>query len=492
MSVALGLDLRAGRARLALLEAPREPVLLADPADPAVFEQLTTVARDGAGFLAGAAAAAAGDLDPDLPRVPDVAAALARAGSTLHDAEGRSWPATALAAVLLRKWKRDVEAQGGRIERCALALPADAPGLVRRAWATAAAAADLPVFRVVDRAVALACSGLERERVAAPRTDLVFALDGEGFEAAVVRVEGGAPRVLAREVHAEWSTRQVTERLAARLGGPEAGAPASPEALEGLRARLDAPGALHARLGLVRLGRMEEHVVLRHDAALARRELVEQGLTSLAACLRAAGLTGAAIGRVVLAGDGCRSAAVASRVAAFSGLHEAQVAARQPAAAAAFGAALWAAAEPAAPADEVETGRLPVDLGLRTRDPETGKPGLRVILRRGAELPARRAVTLYNGREDQARMVLEILRSAEGPEHSERIGVITYGPIEPPRAHRPLEVQLSCDRAGRLELVVRDVRSESAVRHDLDDPVLAGLLGVEGWRAAVRQARIND
>jgi hypothetical protein len=111
----------------------------------------------------------------------------------------------------------------------------------------------------------------------------------------------------------------------------------------------------------------------------------------------------------------------------------------QPHMAIAYGAALIAAQRSGSP-----SGKAPpllqrvsgFDLGCRVFDPATSQPAVDAVIARNTPIPARRTITYYTNRADQARIILDVVQVKAPGEPPASLGYFAF-PVDRPRKNQP-------------------------------------------------------
>jgi hypothetical protein len=110
----------------------------------------------------------------------------------------------------------------------------------------------------------------------------------------------------------------------------------------------------------------------------------------------------------------------------------------------AYSAALIAAQRSGSPAGKAPPLLQRVsgfDLGCRVFDPVTHQPTVDALIARNTPFPARRTITYYSNRADQARLILDIVQVKAPGEATISLGHFAF-PIDRPRKNHPLAITL--------------------------------------------------
>jgi molecular chaperone DnaK (HSP70) len=161
---------------------------------------------------------------------------------------------------------------------------------------------------------------------------------------------------------------------------------------------------------------------------------------------------------------------------------------RQPFAATAYGAALAAESGSHEARHMALNSVAPCHLGLRVRDPVTGRATFEPLIKRNTPLPATHTATFYTTRPEQTRIILDIVQSKDGVEVVDSLGYFAFGPIRRPQKNYPVEVTVSYNAEGMARVQARDpISGETLERNMLDtsDPGAARLAQERAWLGGI-------
>ena len=193
-------------------------------------------------------------------------------------------------------------------------------------------------------------------------------------------------------------------------------------------------------------------------------------------CLDAAALGWGQVDVVLLTGGSSLLPRVRQRLAQETGKPAAGLYNRHPHQAVAYGAALLADATATRGDNQPMMAVAPYHLGLRVRDPATGRPAVEVLVKRNEPLPARQTATFYTTRADQTRLVLDVVQSKGENDIVASLGLFAFGPLRRPRKNYPVEVTLAYDTEGLVRVTARDLVTGEAMERELTqghDPEVA-------------------
>ena len=104
--------------------------------------------------------------------------------------------------------------------------------------------------------------------------------------------------------------------------------------------------------------------------------------------------------------------------------------------------------------------------GLPRVRPLTCQPAVDALIARNTPVPARRTITYYSNRADQARIILDIVQVKAPCEAAISLGHFAF-PIDRPRKNHPLEITLGYDEHGMVSVVACDPDTGREVQRDL-------------------------
>jgi molecular chaperone DnaK len=497
----LGIDLGTTYTLTSHLNAQGVPALVPDPHFPSEFRTASVVQLDGSTALVGRAAEEALLEDATLPTARGFKAQMGALQAAWRDPSGRLWSAEALSALVLRKQLRDQDLHlGEAVESVVITVPANFNDQQRRATRLAARLAGLGNVHLVEEPIAAAMFYGYSER-GAEQTLLVYDFGGGTFDATVLHIAAGRIYVLANQGHNQLGGRRIDQRIAEliaeevrRVHRVDLGTdPATAEPLR--RAAEDAKLTLSGgqrslfRRTLVVGGRTLEFMLGRDQLDRLVLPLVEESLVVAQRCLDDASLHWGLIDRVLLTGGSSLLPQVSRRLGEVSGKRGDALLCRHPHQAVAYGAALIADARAGGSGAEPTIAVAPAHLGLRVRDPATGRDRLEVLVKRNTPLPARQTATFYTVRPDQTRMILDVAQSRGDGEPVESLGTIAFGPLRRPQQNYPVEITLGYDSEGIVRVTARDPLSGEALEREFAggaDPELQRLAQEKAQVMAIR------
>jgi molecular chaperone DnaK len=497
-----GIDLGTTFSIIAQVNAQGVPALFPDLHDANQFQTPSVVHVAGNAALVGQPAESLLDEDPSQPVARFFKLKMGSPDPAYRDAQGREWPAEALSALVLRKLVRDAKAFANEeVEACVVCVPAQFGDAQRRATKDAAVLAGLPAPELVEEPVAAATFyGMAESR--REQTIFVYDLGGGTFDATVLATSPKGLYVLATDGCSDAGGKRVDDAIMQLVAedfrkahgidprGDGAAEVQLRKFAERVKVQLGLPGRGQVSQLVLLCGKPYEFLLTRSQFERLIAPLVERTIEASNRCLKGAGLSWKSVDKLLLAGGSTLIPFVQQRLRKEADKAGDQVCSQQPRQAVAYGAAAIAsrARRPDAPA--VMQRIASHDLGLRVWDKASGRPGVQVLVQRNTPLPARHTTTIYTTREDQTRIVIEIVQS-KGEEPSS-LGNFAFGPIAAPRKNYPLELTVAYDVEGIVKVTARDPRTGQEMQRVLEDSAQSGGARLGELRALVQGVKVNE
>lgn len=478
-----GIDLGTTFSMVAHVNAHGQPALFPDVHNASLFRTPSTVYVGREGCLVGAAAEELLDDTPDLPVARFVKAHLSTPDWRYADHLERHWPAEGLSALILRKLLRDVDTFTGEDRGPAvLTVPAQFTDEQRRATLRAADLAGMSDTKLVEEPVA-AATFYGQDEGPADRTLLVYDFGGGTFDVTILQTARDGLFVLATDGVSKLGGRHLDDQLVALMAAAYTrqfqhsplSDPGSVQRLRRLaedsKIKLSRPGLNQVKHAILLMGQPFEFVLTRGMFDTIVNEAVAQTLAATQRCLAAAALDWQDIDKILLTGGSSLLPQVRDGLMRASGKPAAELICKTPHQAVAYGAALLAARyarthteghAAAAPTVRQVSG---ADLCLRVWDRKTQRPGLEVLIGRNTPLPTTYSRTFYTNRDDQTRIVLELVQRRGEPAEEFSLGHFAFGPISDPRRNYPLEITTSLTEDGLVQVLARDPATGRQFEH---------------------------
>lgn len=502
----IGIDLGTSFSLIGQVDDRGVPALFSDHHESDRFQTPSIVHVGRHGALVGRAVEDMLEDDPSLSVVRHVKLRMGSPEPALVDDAGRTWPPETISALILRKILRDAEASSHEsTEAAVIGVPAQFADAERRATKTAALLAGLPEPTLVEEPIAAATyygmAAPEREE-----TLFVYDLGGGTFDATLLQASPDGLYVIATDGLADVGGKRFDEAIMSVVadgfrkthGTDPLSDPAANFQLrrhaEAAKIELGKPGKERVSRTLLVMGRTAELVLSRRQFESLIAPALEATLEASRRCLASAALDWPDIDRVLMTGGSTLVPMVRERIQQFSGKEGSRIVTHQPHHAVCYGLALVArsAGDDEGPDRPLVHQIATYDLGMRVLDRETGRPGVHVLLKRNTPLPAKHQATFYTTRDDQTRMVLDLVQT-KGDGGSERsLGHFAFGPITEPRKNYPVEITIAYDLEGIVKVTARDPRSGRQLEREIADESQIESARLARWRQQVMNVRINE
>lgn len=489
----VGIDLGTTYSLAAYVSERGVPTLIPDRLDASEFRTPSVVHVGEAGCLVGQSVEVLLDDEPGLPHARHFKLAMGENRGAYADGSGREWWPPALSALVLRKLMQDIEAFANEpVQGVVITVPANFDDAQRRATRDAAMLAGIGRVKLMDEPVAAATYYGFSERDG-DQTLFVYDLGGGTFDATVLQSGDEGLFALAtsgnRQLGGKWVDDILADYVLTEFERQHGHRPADAASRQQVRRfaedaklQLSRPGKNRVSRTLLVGSHALDFVITQDHFDQLIDGLVGKTLEVCAEALERAGLSWGMVDKVLLTGGSSLLPLVTRKLAAASGKSPESLVCRQPHQAVAFGAALLSRQVFSAAGGDTRLQSIcSHDLGIRAVDPKTRQPTVKVLVGRNTPLPARARTTFFTTRDDQRRMIFEVVQAqGEGEERIERsLGHFAFGPITQPRRNYPVEAELGYDLDGMVTVRARDPATGDELHRELDrdaqsmDPALA-------------------
>lgn len=395
-----------------------------------------------------------------------------------EDNNNKKWTAHGLNALIIKKLLKDVDIFADtEVEEAVVTIPAQFNDKQRKAVKAAATLAGLPKIRLVEEPVAAAtfygCSNLKRDE-----TILVYDLGGGTFDSTILQKSEEGLFVLSVEGTAECSgagfDNIITELIAQEMIRTHGIDPRNDAQnlvnlnciAEIIKIKLSNPGKSRVKQTIFLAGKTIEFVITKKQFENLIRPLIIKSTEICKSCLESAMLTWTDIDRLVFTGGSTLIPEVRQHIQNHSEINIEKVFFKQPHQAVAYGAALIAkqsfgGLSGVSVIKQVATASL----GLRVYDPQKQAFSIEVLIEKNMPLPAAAKKIFYTTRADQKRIILELVQLKSDCIHPLSLGKFAFGPIASPRKNHPLEVSISYDSEGLVQVKARDPDNNSEIEY---------------------------
>lgn len=479
----LGIDLGTTFSLAAHLNAQGIPTLFPDMYDANQFRTPSVAILGEDVCFVGALAENAEEDEPGVGVIRHVKLALGT-DQIWQDEAGREWRAETISALYLKKLARDVEAHTQEeIEHLVITVPANFSDAQRRATKHAALLAGLPNPTLVEEPVAAATFyGVEKAR--GDNTIFTYDLGGGTFDATIVQSSPDGLYALATEGRNDVGGKAVNEALIAFVAAEfkamhgydpltdPTGYPVMNRFAEEAKIALSRPGLGQFRKTLAISGRMMELVITRTQFEKLITPIVEKTFGVCDSVLNRVGFSWGEMDKILLAGGSTFLPMVSSLLRERAGANSRNFVTNQPHHAVAYGAALIAAqlAGKATRVPQLHRNLTATDLGIRVWNKETNSADLKVLIPSNTPLPAKYKHTFYTNRPDQTRLIIELVQRNAGDPMGQSLGYFAFGPLANPRKNLPLEVTISCDMEGLVQVSAMQPDTGREIKHTVGGP----------------------
>jgi molecular chaperone DnaK len=426
--------------------------------------------------------------EPGLSNARGFKAQMGRNAPVYQDDKGQGWDAMALSALVLQKLARDTRLHCGEpITQALITIPANFDDTQRKATQLAATLAGIGQVTLVEEPIAAAAFHGFSERDQ-EQTLLVYDLGGGTFDATVLQISQGRLYVLATEGHNRLGglgvdaalVQLLAERFERQQGlNPMADAAAA-EALRrfAVQAKLELSQGRRTALrkAVVLGGRVGELGINLDQFEAVVQPVVAESLRVCESCLQAAALGWGQLDRILLVGGSSLLPQVGRALALASGQAASALLSRHPHQAVAYGAGLlahaqgtWAPDGGSSPDAALQQTVAPYHLGLRVRDPATGRPTVQVLIKRNTPLPAQHTAVFYTSRADQTRLVFDVVQGKTEHDVQASLGRFIFGPLERPQRNYPVELTVGYDAQGLVRVQAKDLITLRSLQRDFSD-----------------------
>ena len=477
----LGIDLGTTYSLVSYLNAQGIPTLIPDQNNAREFRTPSIIHFSEEGCYVGSIVE---DLlldDPELLAHRFIKLEMGAETAVFKDAKGNDWRPEAISAIYLKKLLQDVEAQVGEdIESVVIAVPANFNDAQRRGTKIAARLAGLPTPTLIEEPIAAATFYGASQQV--EETLFIYDLGGGTFDATVLQSSPDGLYALATQGRNDIGGKTINERLIAFLSkdfqsrtglsvdSDQANATRLMQFAEDAKLKLSEPGVGQVRETLFLSGTAFEIILTRSQFEQIIEPLIDESILVCENCLKDAGMDWSMIDRLILAGGSSMMPMVLDKLRNRSGLPGSRIATKQPHQSIAYGAALVAAqlAGKSANSPKLHRQIASNDLGLRVWNKALNAPDVEVLIKRNTPLPTEYTRTFYTTREDQTRLVIELVqKSAESIDEVQSLGHFAFGPLANPRKNLPVEITIKADMEGLLHITAKEPSSGQVINQTM-------------------------
>ena len=250
------------------------------------------------------------------------------------------------------------------------------------------------------------------------------------------------------------------------------------------------PGRNQVRKTLLIAGKTLDFVITKNQFEQLIDQLIEETIKVSERCLESAGLDWMMVDKVLLTGGSSLLPLVIDKIAIACDKPRGDIECKQPHQAVAYGAALIANQQ-SENTDNTLQRISAYELGVCARDLKNGEPMVQVLVKKNMPVPASESTTFYTTRDDQARMVIEVVQQKAPDDQEKSLGYFIFN-IDQPRKSYPVEITLAYDLEGMVKVTAKDPETGAVLERVMDEEGQAmdeRLLEQQQW---VDLLRVNE
>ncbi|MGX5174009.1 Hsp70 family protein [Aliikangiella sp. IMCC44653] len=499
----LGIDLGTTFSLVAYVNAQGVPALFPDYHDANEFRTPSVIHIGEEGCLVGQALEELLEDEPALTQARFVKLGLGKNEPLYTDHKNNHWLPPSLSALILKKLMRDVEAfLHEEVNGVVISVPANFNDAQRKATKHSAILAGLPSPTLIEEPIAAATYYGFADK-SGEQTLFVYDLGGGTFDATVLQSSDDGLYALATEGTNEIGGKGVDELIMAQVAQEYQRIHNQDPMLDPVTASqlrrfatdtklaLAKPGRNQVRKTLLLGGKTLDFVITRLQFETMINDLIDETIRVSERCLDSAGLDWMMIDKVLLTGGSSLLPLVTDKIAVACGKPREDIVCKQPHQAVAYGAALIAEQRNANSTANNLQRISAYELGVRARNRETGEPMVQVLVKKNMPVPAAESTTFYTTRDDQFRMVIEVVQQKAANDQEKSLGYFIFG-IEEPRKNYPVEITLAYDLEGMVKVTAKDPETGTVLEQIMDEDGQAmdqALMEQKSW---VDDTRVND
>jgi molecular chaperone DnaK len=480
----IGIDLGTTFSLAAYLEGDGTPMLAQDQ----IFKKNTTppsVYLGGSGALVGWQAQGRFEQNPDQTRlISSFQTHFGEKKTIAMDPQGNAWSAEALAALLLKKLRHDVEKQvGKKVEGAVITVPAHFNENQRKGVHDAASLAGIQLLGLLDEPVAAAMHyGFSANDQAREKICLIYDLGGSTFDATVLgfHPESGID-VLSQGSHSGLGGREFDDIVQSFIAqtlqsdfGPDFNWSAYAlvqlkKVAEEVKIEFSDPTTYFVRKR-VSIGAWQKEITFtRQYFEEHAAQIIEQTIQISKKCLSDADIAMERIDAFLLVGGSSQIPIVRQALETKLQIDPKKILVHHPMNAVAFGAAMHAE-QLSGSSDSIGLsggyrGITGYHAGIRTIHPVTGEVQVEVLIRKNTSLKSKGIKVFKTRSAVQDHILLELVQFFVSPDDAIVIGQLVIGPIAQPALNYEIEVCLEHMPDGRLFIRATDLRTGREMRH---------------------------
>ncbi|WP_068546305.1 Hsp70 family protein [Thalassotalea crassostreae] len=476
----LGIDLGTTFSLASYINAANQVALIPDKYDTNNFRTPSVVQIGSNGCFVGDAVEAQLQENPSSEHVRFVKLAM---GEEQHfvDHQQRQWRPEAISALILKKLINDTTSfLPENLAGAVVTVPANFSDNQRQATKQAALLAGIPRATLIEEPIA-AATFYGMNDISGDQTLFVFDLGGGTFDATLLQAADDGLFVLATDGQHDLGGKTVDEAIMQqvadeyeRLHGDDPRQNST--ALVQLRqfateAKLELckPGVNQVRKTLLINKRTVDFLLTQAQFNRLVDKLVEQAITVCERCLSAASMDWDFVDHILLTGGSSLLPLVREKLAQRTDRPKDGLMLKQPHQAVAFGAALIANQLFSDSSNKKQLQRATSwQLGIRVAGRD-GKPCVQVMIDKNQPVPANKTVTFNTTRENQPRMVIEVVQQKDSNEDEKSLGYFIFALPENAAIRYAVDITLAYDIEGLVTATARNPKTGTQLKQVMDE-----------------------
>lgn len=473
----VGIDLGSEYSSIAMLNSDGVPILIPDRSNPGMFRTASLVHIGPNDCTVGDRCQSWLEDQPGLLVARRSKTAIGQTRHNYEDHHKRRWSAEAILALILAKLRNDaVACSHNVISQAVISVPALFNHLQRTALRQAADWIQLPVRELVDEPIAAARYLTDGDQ--SEKRVLIYSLGSEYFEASLVHCAQGRLKIISTNGCTNLGGRIMNTLIASEMrieyqrlfGEGEYNDACEWQMLrlaEQAKIAMSDPGLNQITVqGLVGRKPFQFLLTRRHFEKLLEPK-IESSLSLCDQTLSEAKMEWAEVDAVYLIGGSVSLTLLRTELMKRSGLAVEAISSRQSLHAAAFGAALIAAERTASNLNESSQSSYvsAYDVGIRIRRSDSTKAAVYRLIKRNSDGKSSASKRFKTSRDNQERLVLEVVQSRGRENSLIRLGYFAFGPFDGKPAGHPVDITMSYDSSGCVSIVATDPTSGKKVKH---------------------------
>lgn len=499
----LGIDLGTTFSLASFINAAGQVALIPDKFDTNSFRTPSLIHIGQNGCFVGDAVESQLLEDPASDHIRFIKLAM---GEDQHftDHLQRSWRPEAISALILKKLLNDTQSfLPETVEAAVITVPANFSDSQKQATKQAGMLAGIKQITLIEEPIA-AATFYGMNDISGDKTLFVYDLGGGTFDATLLQSEKDGLYVLATDGQHDLGGKTVDEAVMQQVIDEymrvhNSDPSSDPAALVQLRqfateAKLELckPGVTQVRKTLLLNNRTVDFLLTTSQFNRLVDKLVDQSLLVAERCLQAASMEWEFIDHILLTGGSSLLPLVREKLAQRTGRTREDLILKQPHQAVAYGAALIAEQLYANSTNTKKLQRATAwQLGIRVADKQ-GQPCVHVIINKNQPVPISKSVSFPTNRENQPRMVIEVVQQKEANLEEKSLGYFIFSLPENTPKNYPLEINLAYDIEGLVTAIATDPKTGQNLKQIIDETGAAlddELIKQKEW---VNNTRVNE